>query len=359
MRSPTRAAVGLGFAAILAGAACSPPPASPQSTEPQQTRILRIATDDEPGRPAADQIEEFARQVKELSGGTLLIEPLWKAVGEDKDDWDQAVARGVMAGDFDMGLVPARAWDTEGVDSFAALHAPFLVTNNALLAKVIEPGVADEMLSGLDKLGVAGLALFPESTRTLFAFGNPVLKPADLAGKTIRAPRSDTTYALLTALGASPDDLAGEVFPDGVATRQVVAAESSFAAASDLPAPTTAAANLVLYPKVSSLIANSKVFQNLSEPQRQQLTEAATATRTWAVRAMKSVADDAAEFCRNGGTVIMATEAEVTAFKDAGAAVYSKLEADPATKAHLTKIRDLAAATASVPSEIQTCSPGQ
>jgi TRAP-type C4-dicarboxylate transport system substrate-binding protein len=285
--------VGLGFAAILAGAACSPPPASPQSTEPQQTRTLRIATDDEPGRPAADQIEEFARQVKELSGGTLLIEPLWKAVGEDKDDWDQAVARGVMAGDFDMGLVPARAWDTEGVDSFAALHAPFLVTNNALLAKVIEPGVADEMLSGLDKLGVAGLALFPESTRTLFAFGNPVLKPADLAGKTIRAPRSDTTYALLTALGASPDDLAGEVFPDGVAAGQVVAA------------------------------------------------------------------DDAAEFCRNGGTVIMATEAEVTAFKDAGAAVYSKLEADPATKARLTKIRDLAAATASVPSEIQTCSPGQ
>jgi TRAP-type transport system periplasmic protein len=216
MRSPARAAVGLGFAAILAGAACSPPAASPQSTEPQQTRTLGIATDDEPGRPAADQIEEFARQVKELSGGTLLIEPLWKAVGEDKDDWDQAVARGVMAGDFDMGLVPARAWDTEGVDSFAALHAPFLVTNNALLAKVIEPGVADEMLSGLDKLGVAGLALFPESTRTLFAFGNPVLKPADLAGKTIRAPRSDTTYALLTALGASPDDLAGEVFPDGV-----------------------------------------------------------------------------------------------------------------------------------------------
>ena len=29
--------------------------------------ILRIGTDDSPGRPAADQIEEFARQVDELS----------------------------------------------------------------------------------------------------------------------------------------------------------------------------------------------------------------------------------------------------------------------------------------------------
>ncbi|UZX02187.1 hypothetical protein F8G81_05820 [Arthrobacter sp. CDRTa11] len=66
-----------------------------------------------------------ARQAKELSGGRILIEPVWKAVGEDKADWDQAVARGVMTGDFDMALVPARAWDTEGVTSFTALTPRF------------------------------------------------------------------------------------------------------------------------------------------------------------------------------------------------------------------------------------------
>ncbi|MDQ0863719.1 TRAP-type C4-dicarboxylate transport system substrate-binding protein [Arthrobacter globiformis] len=278
-------------------------------------------------------------------------------MGEDKDDWDQAVARGVVAGDFDMGLVPARAWDTEGVDSFAALHAPFLVTSKTLLSKVAEPAIADEMLAGLDKVGVSGLALFPEGTRLLFSFGKPVLKPADLSGKTVRAPRSETTYALLHALGATPDDLVGERFPEGIADGKVVAAESSFVGAGSLPAPTTVAANLVLYSKLNSLVANANVFQGLSESQRQSLKDAAAAARTWASEAMTSTADDAAEFCLNGGTVTRATNADIAAFKAAGAAVYNKLEVDPDTKARIAKIRELAAAD-SAPSNGPSCTPG-
>jgi TRAP-type transport system periplasmic protein len=134
--------VSVGIIALLAASACgAPPTGSPPATE--ESKTLRIATDGEPGRPAAAQIEEFARRVKETSGGKVLIEPVWKAVGEDKDDWDQAVARGVIAGDFDMGLIPDRAWDTEGASSFAALHAPFLVTSNSLMAKVADPAIAD------------------------------------------------------------------------------------------------------------------------------------------------------------------------------------------------------------------------
>jgi TRAP-type C4-dicarboxylate transport system substrate-binding protein len=322
----------------------------------EQTKTLRIATDDEPGRPAAAQIEEFARQVKETSGGKVLIEPVWKAVGEDKDDWDQAVARGVMAGDFDMGLIPARAWDTEGVSSFAALHAPFLVTSNAMLAKVTDPALADEMLGGLDKVGVSGLALFPEGTRMLFSFRGPALKPADLAGKTVRAPRSDTTYELLKAFGAIPDDLVGEAFPDGLAAGKVVAAESSFAIAGSLPEPGTVTGNLILYPKLNSLVANAKTFQSLTEAQRQALKDAATATRTWAAEAMTATADDAANFCREGGTIVTATENELAAFQSAGAPVYAKLEADPETKTRIAKIRELAVGEPA-PAAIKPCRP--
>ena len=42
---------------------------------------LRIGTDDEPGRPAADQIEEFARSVAEGSEGAIVVEPVWHAAG--------------------------------------------------------------------------------------------------------------------------------------------------------------------------------------------------------------------------------------------------------------------------------------
>ena len=42
---------------------------------------LRIGTDDGPGRPAADQIQEFARQVDAMSAGQITIEPVWNADG--------------------------------------------------------------------------------------------------------------------------------------------------------------------------------------------------------------------------------------------------------------------------------------
>ena len=355
----------LAVVTLLAAAGCAAPAENPSGTNPpvteppatEQSKTLRIATDDDPDRPGAAQIEEFARQVKELSGGKLLIEPVWKAVGHDKDDWDQAVAQAVTAGDFEMALVPARAWDTQGVDAFAALHAPFLVTSNSMLAKVTEPAVADEMLAGLEKAGVSGLALFPEATRTLFSFRGPLLKPADLAGMAVRAPRSDTTYELLKAFGATPDDLVGQAFPDGIAAGNIAAAESSFAFADTLPEPTTATGNLTLYPKVNSLVINIKVSSALSETRLQNLKDAAAATRTWAVGAMTSVADDAAAFCRSGGTVVTATDAELAAFKSAGEAVYAKLEADPETKNRIARIRELAAGEPA-PGTIRPCGPG-
>lgn len=345
--------------ALLVASGCSAPAAPPASTSgpAEQTRTLSVATDDEPGRPAAAQVEEFARQVKELSGGKVLIEPVWKAVGDDKDDWDQAVARGVAAGHFDMGLIPVRAWDTEGVTAFAGLHAPFLVTSNSLMEKVAAPEIADELLAGLEKAGVSGLALFPESARMLFAFGKPALKPADLAGKTVRAPRSDTTYAVLKSLGATPDDLVGEQFPDGLATGKVAAAESSFAFAGTLPEPSIATGNLILYPKINSLVANPKVLKELSEGQRQWLRDAAAGTRKWADGSLPAIADDAAKFCRDGGTIVTATDAEVAAFKAAAAPVYAQLERDPGTKALIAKIRALASSEPAA-AAIRPCSPG-
>ena len=105
--------------------------------------ILRIGTDDFQGHPAADQIEEFARQVDELSEGGVRIEPVWNAAGDTgEDDWDQKVARMVVAGELDMGMIPARAWDTEGVTSLRALNAPFLITSDELAAEVASSELA-------------------------------------------------------------------------------------------------------------------------------------------------------------------------------------------------------------------------
>ncbi|MGI8694284.1 MAG: TRAP transporter substrate-binding protein [Geodermatophilaceae bacterium] len=317
---------------------------------------LRIGTDDEPGRPAADAIEEFARRVQGISDGKLLIEPVWRAAGRNVDDWDQAVARLVVTGDLDMGMIPARAWDTEGVTSLRALNAPFLVTSEALVEQVVTTDVATEMLAGLDQAGVTGLALVPEALREIFSFGQPLRSPADFQGATIRAPRSDTTYAMFEALGATVDDFTGDLFDQGVSAGTITAAESSFGLAGSLPRPPTATGNLIPFPKVNSLVINADVFAALDSGQQQMLRDAAAATRDQGVEAMTSAADAAAAFCKNGGTVVTATDDELAAFRSATEPVYAELEEDAQTKALIKQIRDLGSDLQD-PAPVLACQP--
>jgi len=317
---------------------------------------LRIGTADEPGLPGADAIEEFARQVREISDGHLLIEPVWQAAGVGADDWDQQVARMVVSGDLDMGMIPARAWDTEGVTSLRAVHAPFLVTSEALLEQVVTTDVAGEMLAGLGEAGVTGLTLVPEGLRQIFSFGEPLLAPEDFEGVTVRAPWSETTYALFEALGATADDPSGELFGQAVTAGTVTAAESEFALAVALPRSATVTGNLTLFPKINSLVINEDVFAALDESQQQTLRDAAAATRDWGVGLLRPAADDAAGFCADGGTVVLADAADLAAFQSAAEPVYAELEQDPQTKALIERIRDLGSRTATL-APVAACAP--
>jgi hypothetical protein len=93
------------------------------------------------------------------------------------------------------------------------------------------------VLSGLDEVGVVGLALLPEGLCHPLGFEAPLIGPADYAGKTIRAPTSNTTAALFDALGATVNDEP----PDA---RTHAGMESSF-----LSPVGTATGNVSSYPK--------------------------------------------------------------------------------------------------------------
>lgn len=316
---------------------------------------LRIGTDDSPGRPSADAISEFARLVEQRSSGALRIEPVWHADGTDQRNWDQLVARMVVAGQLDMGVIPTRAWDTEGVTSLRALNAPFLVTSADLVNHIVTGDIANTMLSGLDQSGVHGLTLLPEGFRHLFSFGDPFLTPADLAGGTFRVPRSDTADAFFTALGATSDDLGGRPFEAAVHAGTTVGAESSFLLATDLPR-STATGNLVLYPKINSLVINSEVLNRLSATQQSLLRDAANDTQQWVLAHPTDEAATAKSFCDRGGRIVNAAASDLTAFEQAADPVYTELEADGATKELITKIRDLKQHS-QAPVTVEECAP--
>jgi TRAP-type C4-dicarboxylate transport system substrate-binding protein len=313
----------------LALSACASDSASKAGgDEPPLT--LTVGTADTPGRPAAEQIEEFAARVADLSEGRIVIEPQWEATGGMTRDGDQHVARRVVSGELDMGNIPSRAWDTEGVTSLRALSAPFLITTDGLLDEVVSSDVVDGLLSGLPDVGVIGLALLPEGLRHPYGFAAPLLGPETYEGAVIRAMTSASTQAMFEALGASVTD--ASVDPDAQDGM-----ESGYAWA-----PTgTATGNVVYFPKVNALVINAEVFDRLGDDQRAILEQAAAETQQWAIETRASDTDEATAFCERGGSVVVADEATIAALETAVAPVYEELEAEPETRDLIAAIRDM------------------
>jgi TRAP-type C4-dicarboxylate transport system substrate-binding protein len=320
----------IAVAAALLIAGCGSGSSSDDSAAKSGKRVvLRVGTDDEPGKPAADQILAFARFVDQQSHGSMRVEPAWHAAG-DGPDWDQRVARMVSKNDIEMGLIPSRAWDEEGVTSLRALNTPFLITSDELVDKVVSSDLAGRLMAGLGKADVRGLALLPEGLRHPFGTRAALMGPADYDGKTIRTPTSKTTAEVFAALGAGVND-------DELDPSEHVAGESSYA----LDPNGTATGNVTFYPKVNSLVISDAAYAKLDEQQRDVLAKAAAQTRDWAIAKTPSDADAAEAWCHEGRSIVLASPSQLSALEQATAPVTQQLEQDGETAKLIAAIREL------------------
>ena len=130
-------------------------------------------------------VVDFVDRVEELSGGDLRIEAVdeW---GDFASDAEQQVVKDVAAGEVDLGWVGTRVFDTLDVKSFQALTAPMLIDSYALESAVIESGITEQMMRGLDDLGVAGLGVLPDGLRKPIGVTGPDPRPGGLAGDHLR-----------------------------------------------------------------------------------------------------------------------------------------------------------------------------
>lgn len=307
------------------------------------TISLRMAALDGRGAADADNIEEFARQVEDLSGGRLRIRIIWKGAEELLDGYgpraEQDVAALVQTGELAAALIPARAWDELGVTSLQALQAPFLVSSDELLQQIVESELAGEMLAGLDEAGVVGLTLLPGELRHPVGFARPFLTAADFAGARIRAPLSNASYRLLEALAAKPVDICCEELTQAAIDGSITGAESAFIQLDTLPWPGPLTANITFYPRVNVIVVNQAVLGRLSDEHREILREAAAETLRDAVESTPSDVESAALWCRNGGTIAFASDAAVARLERAATPVYEALEADAQTRELIAKFR--------------------
>ena len=362
MRARTRWLTAVSLAATIVagcGSASSPGPTADPGAKlgGKPGPIAITVADSQPNnRPSNLPLTEFKRQVEQLSGGSMTVTVLTHAVDDVSPGSDAAVIEKVKSGAFQMAVVPARAWSEAGVTSLKALQAPFLFESDEHVAAIVDDAaITTDLFSGFEGSGVTSLTLFPESLRHLFSFGEPMLTPADVDGKTIRAISSTETTALIEALGGTAVDPVSDGYEQGVANGTIHGTDSGFtlAAAGRPSATSSATGNVALYAKVMTLVINDALWSGLDDAQREILTTASDATRAWAIANQPKDNEAAATFCVGGGTVVLADAAGIAAFRAAEAPVYAALEADPAAKRAIDAIKARANGTSGA--EVKGC----
>jgi hypothetical protein len=100
------------------------------------------------------------------------------------------------------------------------------------------------------------------------------------------------------------------------------------------------------------VVANSEVLASLTEEQRTALQRAAEATQAWSLHRATSDAEAAAAFCRNGGTVVLADDADLRALQHLTRPVYDALADDTVTGELIAGIEQVRASAATDPDPV-------
>ena len=339
MRTLTRSSAVLLIGGTLALAQCSAgAPTTGPGTPSSQRLTLTLATADDSEELSSTQTKAFAQRVADLTGGSITVLPDWQSNG-DVPDWDQAAAQLVIDGKHELGLIPTRAWDSLGVTSLQALSTPMLIDNRALeIATITDSDIATQLMGGLKKIGVTGLALYPEELRHPFGFAGPLLTPDQFVGGSVRVPTSKASTLLYETLGATAVD-------DEPDPSTQLGMDSDYSR----DPQGIATANVALYPKVNVLVVNSEAWADLTTSQQETLQAAADATVQDAIDGLPDETTAARTWCTGGGQIAAATPEQLAAFKAAVAPVRSQLSEDPTTAKLIGMIDQLAVATPAEP----------
>ena len=289
------------------------------------------------GQPDEAALRYFAGRVAQLSDGGMRVRISFNAAGEEVPEIEARVARMVRSGKFDLGWIATRVWDQFGVKSFQALQAPFLITDTALLARVAQGPLADEMLEGLSRLDLTGLAVVPELLRHPMAQRDALVSVEDFDGARIRDIPSAATDALLSALGATPVHVSNTRFTSEVAAGRIDGAELPTSRARG---GWTVAANVTFFGKANTVVANTAALEELTGEQRDVLRRAADQTVRHAAQETPSERAMARQFCA-AGRIVLASPAQLMELRRAARRVYEQLERDAGTRSLITAIREM------------------
>lgn len=302
---------------------------------------LRLGTVESGDPPYKYFVEEFVRQIKTRSHGSVHVEVDWQ-LNPYSPASEGELADEVNAGKIDLALVPDRVLSRYGPSSIDALATPFLIDSMPLADAVAESASARSMLASLPLGHVVGLALIPEDLRHPAGNGRALATVADfrqLRIRTLNEVVEPATWALLRTIGAVPS--APKNLPSALGAGILDGFETAYPFYLDFPVGTVYSANLTLFAKFNVLLASAEAMSRLSPEQQRMLADAAGAARRKAAKQRPTEAEQLETVCAHGHDAILVSPAELEAFRRLAAPLTAKMRTNRATAHAIDAIQEL------------------
>jgi TRAP-type C4-dicarboxylate transport system substrate-binding protein len=304
-----------------------------------KTVVLTLATHE-----TGAGVPEWADAVRRLSHGSLriVVKSGWR---RREVDYERNTIADVHAGKVSLASVPVRAYDTIGVRSFQGLLAPFLIDSYALERAVLAGPLPAQLLSGVEPLGVRGVALLPGPLQRVLSIGTAMLAPSDYRSQEIGIHRSEVATSTIRALGTTSTELTPAGVPPrlrGIETDLVDLLANRY---NELTADESLPSNVSFWPLVTSIVVNEKAFASLSRAQQRALEAAG---RSALGPSMERLARDEhhalGAMCQNADrrgslAFLSATPSHLAALRTAVDPVYHRLESAAGTRAVIASVQ--------------------
>ena len=181
--------------------------------EAGKRRELKIAHNLAVDHPVHQGIERFADRLKALSGGQITCEIFPSAqLGNETVCLER-----LQGGSLDFAKV-----STAPVSNFVPVmnvfSLPYLFDNEEHYWQTLNGDIGNDLLSSIEtndagkNSGLVGICYFDAGSRNFYS-KEPILKPSDLRGKTVRVMRDPVAIAMIEAMGGNPSPMAfGELY---------------------------------------------------------------------------------------------------------------------------------------------------
>jgi len=318
--------IGFSILLLLTFAACS---------KPGGVRILKLGHGLDTSHPVHEAMIYMAERIEEKSGGEMKVQVYPnQQLGSERE----------LVELLQIGSLAMTKVSTAAMEGFApeikVLSQPYLFRDDAHQVKVLEGPIGKELLAAGEKYWFKGLCFYDAGKRSFYTKNKPVDSPADIKGLKIRVMESPTAVRLIQSFGGSPTPVSfGELY---------TALQQGIVDGAENNPPSLLTSRHYEVCKFYSInehtavpdmmIVSTKVWERLSDQEKQWLQEAADESATFQYKLWAESVEESMRILQEAG--VQVSYPDKALFEKEVQQVYEMLKVeDPEMYALVQKIK--------------------